>query len=44
MKTNFVRKAIKIFAASTYDETIKYEQGVENKEMVIFLFIARYVS
>ncbi len=28
-----------MFAASTYDEVVEYEQGVENKEMVVFLFV-----
>lgn len=28
-----------MFAASTYDEVIKYEKGVENKEIVVFLFV-----
>ena len=39
MKANFVRKAIKMFAASTYDEVVKYEQCIENKEIVVFLFV-----
>ena len=28
-----------MFAASTYDEVVEYEQGVENKEIVVFLFV-----
>lgn len=28
-----------MFAASTYDEVVKYEQRIENKEIVVFLFV-----
>ncbi|MBD5499331.1 MAG: hypothetical protein HDR11_16545 [Lachnospiraceae bacterium] len=28
-----------MFAASTYDEVVKYEQCIENKEIVVFLFV-----
>lgn len=28
-----------MFAVSTYDEVVKYEQRIENKEIVVFLFV-----
>lgn len=39
MKADFVRKVIKVFAVSTYDEIVESERCVENKEIVVFLFV-----